>query len=254
MRFFDCNCCIGLPANPPSPTAGVSPGVSAGELLAAMDRAGIDRALPWHVGQHDQDPLTGNELLAEAIAAQERLVGGWSLLPPQTGELGDVGEWFQRAASAGVRACRAFPEANRYLLRAEVFEEVFEAMTAARWPLLLSLARGVTWDQVYDLLGEFPELTVILCDHGSWGADRYFRPLLQRRPNVYVEIGGYTLDGGIEDFVARYGPGRMLFGSNFPACYHGGMMLALAHAEISDADKQAIAAGNLERLLGEVKL
>jgi len=69
---------------------------------------------------------------------------------------------------------------------------------------------------------------------------------------VCVEISGYILDGGIEAFVGDYGAGRMLFGSGFPAAYHGGMMLALAHAEISEQDKQAIAAGNLDRLLGEV--
>jgi hypothetical protein len=31
-------------------------------------------------------------------------------------------------------------------------------------------------------------------------------------------------------------------------------MLALAHSDISDEDKQAIAGGNLDRLLGDVKI
>ncbi len=57
------------------------------------------------------------------------------------------------------------------------------------------------------------------------------------------------LDGGIEALVADYGPQRILFGSGFPESYMGGMMLALRHAQIPDAAKQAIAAGNLERLL-----
>ena len=254
MRFLDCNCCVGLPASAPPAARPVAPGASVEGLLAAMDRAGVERALVWHVAQHDQDPLTGNDLLAGAIAGRDRLVGCWALLPPQTGELGDVSDWFRRAADAGVRACRAFPQANRYLLRAEVLGEVLEAMSTGRWPLLLSLARGVAWEEIYDLLMDFPELAVVLCDHGSWGSDRYFRPLIERYPNVHVEISGYMLAGGVEDFVAKYGAGRLLFGSNFPDSNHGGMMLALVRAEISDADKQAIAAGNLARLLREVKL
>jgi predicted TIM-barrel fold metal-dependent hydrolase len=44
----------------------------------------------------------------------------------------------------------------------------------------------------------------------------------------------------------------MLYGSGFPRSHHGGMMLALRHAQITEEDKQAIAAGNLERILSEV--
>lgn len=245
MRFFDCNCYIGQPA-------GGGPGVSAEELTAAMDRAGIAQALVWHVAQRDLSPVTGNELLARAIAGRERLIGCWTILPPQTGELGQVTAWLSRASAAGVKAVRAFPQTNRYLLRAEAVGDLLERIIAARLPLILSA--GDDWQSVYDLLSELPELTVILSDLGCWGADRYFRPLIERYPNVHLDISDYMLDGGIEAFVSDYGAGRMLFGSGFPAAYHGAMMLALAQAEISDADKQAIAAGNLQRLTGEVKL
>jgi predicted TIM-barrel fold metal-dependent hydrolase len=57
------------------------------------------------------------------------------------------------------------------------------------------------------------------------------------------------LDGGIEALVADYGPDRILFGSGFPDSYMGGMMLALKHSQISADAQQAIAGGNLERIL-----
>ena len=243
MMFFDCNCYIGQPS-------GGGPAASAEELTAAMDRAGIAGALVWHVAQRDLDPLTGNDLLERGIAGRQRLLGCWTILPPQTGELGRPAEWLARALAAGVRAFRAFPDENRYLLRADAVGGLLELMIAARAPLIVSV--GKQWQGVYDLLGELPELTVILSDLGCWGADRYFRPLIERYTNVHLDISDYMLDGGIEAFVADYGAGRMLFGSGFPAAYHGAMMLALARAEISDADKQAIAAGNLRRLTGEV--
>jgi predicted TIM-barrel fold metal-dependent hydrolase len=254
LRFFDANTFIGRPARPPVAGAPVASGVTAAGLLAAMDRAGIERALVWHAAQLDLGAATGNALLAEAIRPHERLVGCWALLPPQTGEQGEPADWLRRAAGARVRAVRAFPEAHRYLLRGEVFAEVLEAITAARVPLLLSLTRGVRWAEVYDLLAGFPELTVILCDAGCWGQDRLFRPLLQRYPNVHLEISAYLLDGGIEDLVGWCGARQVLFGTNFPAAYQGGMMLALAHAEIDAADRDAIAGGNLSRLLEGVRL
>ena len=46
----------------------------------------------------------------------------------------------------------------------------------------------------------------------------------------------------------------MLFGTGFPVQDHGGTMLMLKHAEINEEDKQAIAAGNLERILAEQNL
>jgi predicted TIM-barrel fold metal-dependent hydrolase len=67
-----------------------------------------------------------------------------------------------------------------------------------------------------------------------------------------VDTAQYLLDGGIEAFVADYGPQRLLFGSGFPKSYLGGMMLAIKHAQISEEAKVAIAGKNLERILSEV--
>ncbi|MHC4716507.1 MAG: amidohydrolase family protein [Planctomycetota bacterium] len=252
MRFFDANTCVGLPATPPAGRPD-PPGVSGDELADAMDRAGIEQALVWHVAQRDSDPLEGNRLLSDAIAGRDRLTGCWTILPTACGELGDLDEWLRAAMLSGVRAFRAFPAEDRYLLRAEVVGDVMDRLTAARLPLILTVGDRAAWSDAYDLLRDFPELTVILAQLGCWGTDRYFRPLLQRYPNVYVEISDYLLDGGLEALVADFGSRRILFGTNFPTSPHGGMMLTLAHAEISNADKRAIAAGNLERLMAEVK-
>jgi len=249
MDFFDCNTYLGRPS-----TGHLAPVPTASELLTAMDRAGIARALVWHVAQHDCSAPDGNRLLTEAIAGQDRLVGCWAILPNQAGELGPLDEWFAQMAQANVRALRAFPQSHRYLLRSESLSDLLQLIVERRVPLLLSLRRGETWKDVYELLAEFPELVCILCDVGCWGTDRFFRPLLERYPGVYVEIGSYILDGGIEALARDYGADRMLFGSGFPDTYHGGMMLALRHAEIEEAERQAIASGNLERILSEVRL
>ena len=71
-------------------------------------------------------------------------------------------------------------------------------------------------------------------------------------PNHPTEFNTYAPWGGIEAFVESYGSRQMLYGSGMPVRDYGGMMLTLKHAEIDDADKQAIAGGNLERLLAWV--
>ena len=84
--------------------------------------------------------------------------------------------------------------------------------------------------------------------------DRFFRPLIERYPNVAVDTSQYLLDGGIEAFVADYGSRRMLYGSGFPESYFGGMMMAIKNAQIPSAAKEAIAHGNLERIIEETRL
>ena len=249
MEWFDCNAYFGLPTKRP-----LRPVETAEALLAEMDRAGIDRALVWHVAQHDYSPTVGNEMLVRAIAAHDRLVGCCVVLPPQTHEMPRAPHLFDWMASARLRAVRVFPLANRYEFHAATLGGVLEAMDRRQVPLLVSMARGVAWGDLYRLLEAIPSLVCVVCDHGCWGQDRLFRPLLDTFPNVYVDTAGYLLDGGIEALVADYGAGRLVFGTGFPDHYHGGMMLTLRHARISDEDRQAIAGGNLVRLLGEAEL
>ena len=257
MEFFDCNCYFGRPSKP-----GESPKVCADvdDLLAELNRAGIVRAIVWSIAQLDASPQHGNALLAEAIRPHPNLFGAWTILPPQTGEIppdkliGDM-------KANRIVALNVFPTANRYLPNAVTMGPVLEEMTTRRIPLFYSIKhnqpglgeRGA-WAGVHDLLEDFPELTVIITDHGSWGSDRYFRPLLENFPRVFVDTAIYFLDGGIEDLVERYGPGRLLFGSGLPEHFPGGMMLAIRHGEIPENAKTAIASGNLDGIIKEVRL
>jgi len=250
MRLFDCNCFIGLPA-----VGILKPAAGAKDLLAAMDRSGIERALVWHVVQRDYAVPTGNRLLAEAIADhRDRLVGCWGVMPEQTGELPAADDLCEQMAEANVRALRAFPDRNRYLLRAESCGPLLDVMVERRIPLILAAQNADQWRTAYDLLAQYPQLVCVLSDMHVWGTDRWFRPLVEAYRHVYVELSEYILDGGIEAFVESYGADRLLFGTGFPKWDHGGVMLMLRHAEVVPGDRQAIAAGNLERILGDVRL
>jgi len=249
MRFYDCNVYFGLPMQRP-----LAPVRTAEELLAEMDRAGVERALVWHIAQHDASPQVGNQVLAEAIAPHPRLSGCWTILPNQAREFPPPPVFFDEMRKARVHALRIFPGSHRFLANAVSMGEWLEPMVARRIPLFLSLRRGIEWRDIYALLAEYPDLVCVISDHGCWGEDRLFRPLLERYPNVYVDTALYLLDGGTEALVADYGARRVLFGSGFPECYMGGMMLALRHAQIPDEAKAAIAGGNLERIIEEADL
>jgi predicted TIM-barrel fold metal-dependent hydrolase len=249
MRFFDCNAFFGLPAVRP-----LAPVATAEGFLAEMNRAGIEKALVWHIAQHDASARLGNALLADAIGPHPRLVGCWSVLPSQTHELPPMEELFRQMKKARVAALRIFPSSHRFLANAVAMGDILDAIVVRRVPLFVSVRRGMDWPGIYALLSDFPDLVCVICDHGSWGMDRLFRPLLERYPHVYVDTAQYLLDGGIESLVADCGAQRLLFGSGFPESYFGGMMMALRHARIPEEAKAAIASGNLERILQEEEL
>ncbi len=249
MEFFDCNVFFGLPAQRP-----LAPVPSVEGLLDEMSRAGVARALVWHIAQHDAAPQLGNRLLAEAVQAHPNLVGCWTILPNQTREFPPPTIFFNQMREARIGALRVFPSDHRFLINAVSMGDWLSEMVMRRIPLFVSVRRGMEWHDIYALLAEFPELVCVICDHGCWGMDRMFRPLLERYPNVYVDTAQYLLDGGLESLVAAYGARRILFGSGFPESYFGGMMLALQHARIPLEAKESIAGGNLARLLEEVRL
>ena len=246
VRFFDCNVYFGLPMR-----RSLVPVRRVEQLLTEMDRAGVHKALVWHIAQHDAGAKIGNQLVADAIEPHPRLLGCWSALPGHTGEFTLPEVLFDQMRQARVGALRIFPQAHRFIADKLSLGALLEQMIARRVPLFLSLRRGVEWPDIYRLLSEFPDLVCVICDHGVWGTDRLFRPLLESYPNVYLDISHYLLDGGVEALVSRYGATRLLYGSGFPESYFGSMMMVLRHALIPQPAKRAIAGANLERILAE---
>jgi hypothetical protein len=252
--YFDCN--VSLGAN----VCGVfQPCLTVDELLAEMDWAGVDQALVHHALMREQSPVVGNAVLAESIAGRPRLMGTWAILPQQTGELPSAGAFFSAMAHAGIRALWAFPEEHRYVLDRVTFGRFLDELSERHIPLFLPRNAGGprppdTWNLVYHLLSQYPQLTLVVAAHGPWGEDRYFRPLLEQCQGFHIDISRYELDCGLRELVGKYGAERLLYGSNFPQSPMGGPRLMVEHAEVSEEARRAIAGGNLRRLLGEVQL
>jgi uncharacterized protein len=249
LDFFDCNLCLGQPAK-----GGYRVARTGEELGEQVSELGIVRGIAWHIAQYDCSAQAGNALLSRAIAGDETLLGCWSILPPQTREVLDE-TFFQRMAADRITAMRAFPDRHRYILSRVVFGDFLDEVSLRRIPLLLSPEKGATWEQIYGLLSEYPDLTCILYDTGVWGVDRYTWPLLERYANVFLETSMLCLEAcGLEATVHRFGAKRLLFGSGFPERYPEAAVMALMHADISPEDKSGIASANLERLISGVRL
>ena len=240
LTFFDCTCAFG-----PYRTRVFRFARTAGELIEEMDFGNIGQALVYHTAMRFDHPAVGNELVVRETRGQRRLLPTWALLPSQTGEQPPLDTLLREMRTQGVRALRLFPYEHRYFLDEMTWGDQMAVFMERRIPLFIR----ASLDKIAGLLRSFPELVVVTGSQGANPLDRYAWPLIERYPHLYFETSGYLVDGGIEEFCRRYSSARLLFGSGFPDNANGAAMLHLAHAEISDAERQAIAWDNLTRLL-----
>jgi hypothetical protein len=227
-------------------------------LLSEMDHNGVNEALVTCAAQRHISPLVGNPMLIEQVHDHSRLHPVWALLPSQTGEMPKPTQLLEQMRQNSVRALCAWPCEHRFLLNATTFGTLFEELIARHIPLFFDLTDGGRaeegWSSVSNLLREFPHLTLVASNQSVWGQDHFFRPLIERYPNLYIETSHYELANGLRDFYARYGSDRWLFGTAYPKRYMGGAVLQLLHADIPTPAKESIAGGNLRRILREAEL
>ena len=184
------------------------------------------------------------------MATTARLLPTLALLPSQTGELPPLETMLADMRRQRVRALRLFPDDHRYFVDDTTWGDQLAVLAERR----IALFVRANLDRVAALLRSFPDLVVVTGSQGANPLDRYAWPLVEKFPNLIFETSGYLVDGGIEEFCKRYSAARLLFGSGFPDNASGAAMLTLARAEISDAERQAIASDNLRRLLEEASL
>ena len=253
MEFFDCHVEFGR-----RPVPATLQAEQASDLLALYTEIGIGRAMVLHAAQRFQHPAVGNTRLLAEIAGCNALTPAWVMLPPCTEELGTPEAFIEQMRQAKVAALWAFPREHRYLLDVTSCGSLLELLRDLHIPLFVSGHslgdEPGRWRHLGELLREMPGLRLVCCPDGIWGEDRFFRPLLDRFPDLHLCLCHYMLEGGYEALYQRYGAERFLFGTAFPDMQPGGAQMALLHAGLPDAATTAIAGGNLQRLLREVKL
>jgi predicted TIM-barrel fold metal-dependent hydrolase len=73
-----------------------------------------------------------------------------------------------------------------------------------------------------------------------------------RRDNTYADTA-LASTSEMRHFVQHYGPERLLFGSDFPFGDPGHELRKVCSLELSEADLEQVAGGNILRLIGGIK-
>ena len=254
LFFFDADCQIGS-----GPAIGIKPG--ANELLADMDRFGIDRSLVRHGNCALLGAEAANRELAGMLeaAATDRLAGVWCILPDQCPELPQGEEFFRQMKRANIRALTLMPLDHLFVPCRLTIGRIMDAARERNIPVIFkatgSRASSNDWQSAYDFLREFPHNRVIVYERwGKWGRDRQLRPLLENYENAYFAIGGYMVPDGLFDLAELYGSERLLYGSGYPLYNQGCGMLQVRQSGLGPEEIALVAGKTLEKMLAEVQL
>ena len=199
------------------------------------------------------DPVSANEEAVRVVAAHDAL-RCWALVDPlKPATFAQARLMLGRPKCVGIKI---HPEEHCYRIR-EQGRAVFEL--AAEQGCIVLTHSGEENSLPEDFLpfaDDFAEATIILAHLGHGYDDdptRQVRAVRKsRHGNVFVDTSSAcnVRSGLIEWAVREIGADRMLFGTDAPLYFTPMQRARIDYADISDADKRKILAGNAEKLLG----
>jgi len=218
-------------------------------LVAALDGAGIDRAVvcPPRARGHGYD--VENDRVAALVASHpERLVGFARVDPLAPGAAAEA----ERARGLGLAGLFLHPWEDAF----RVADPAVDAVLDER-PVVV--ATGYPWVseglQVAELARRHPETTFVATNGAQinisgLGQDDAFLAL-ESCPNLLVQTSGVYREDFLEGVVARFGPERLLYASAFPRFDPRLELLRVRWAPgLGEAERAAILGGNAAALLG----
>ncbi len=238
---------------------------TAEDLLEALGRAGVDRAVIMGFGWTDPAVAKeANDYVIQAVARHpQRLTGFCSVNPAWGG--GALAE-VERCAAAGLRGIgELHPDTQEFdLTDASRLAPLMALARRLELPMLVHASEPVghqypgkgrtTPDRIYRFIRNFPDNTII-CAH--WGGGLVFYGLMPELPgelaNVYFDTAASPLLYRPEIFsvaVQTIGADKLLFGSDYPLIRHRRLLAQVENSGLASDSRSAILGGNASRLFG----
>lgn len=232
---------------------------AADRLLLTMDAWGIDRAVVCAGGMIDLDRLStqiieggqvetdadNDAVLADCHRSDGRLVP-FFFGNPHT----DPDNYRDRAGE--FRGLEISPAVHGVPLTDERITGLVEVAGEHRHPVyVVCLGRpGASVVDLVTLAEKFPAVTFVLGHCGFIGIDMYAINKIASTDNIAAETSGsYT--GIVRAALERLGPGRVLFGTEYPLQHPSVELAKLRALELGADSWRSVMWGNAHRILGE---
>jgi predicted TIM-barrel fold metal-dependent hydrolase len=238
---------------------------SADDLLAAMDRDGVDQAVVMGMGWTDhQVAVEANEYIIQTVADNPGRLTGFCSVNPGWGEPAVTEA--QRCFDAGLVGIGELHADTQGFDITDVaaMASVMELARSDRLPVLVHASEpvghqypgkgGTTPDKLYRFIQNFPG-NVIICAH--WGGGLPFYSLM---PEVKESLKNVYFDSAATPFLYRpevfgavselAGAGKVLFASDFPLLEMSRPLEQARNAGLAADVEAALLWGNAAKLFG----
>jgi len=222
-------------------------------LLQEMARCHIQGALVYSHQAREVHPTLGNPQISALCRQHPELAPCWIGLPHHTNEFYKPHELIVEMEANQVRALKIYPRIYEFPVDERTLGPLLYALQEAGMLLIVDAGRyeeavQITWPEVAWICETFPRLSLLL--HSlRWEATRTLAPLAVQFPNLYLEFSSYQGNRMLEYWCDLIGHERLLFGSEAPRRSQGAARSYIDYADLPLEKKQAIAGGNLQRLL-----
>ena len=236
---------------------------SAEDLLAAMDRDSVEQAVVFGFGWRDMEMCRrDNDYVIESVARYPDRLIGFAIVNPQCGS--EAVREIERCAAAGlVGIGELMPDGQGYRLDDQkIMAPIVEVAMAHDMVLLthssepvghLYPGKGtVTPDEIIRFARLFPDAKLV-CAH--WGGGTIFYELMPEVSrimcNVYYDTAAslFLYQDDIFTLAARWAPGKVLFGTDYPLIGPGTFIRRLEAARMPTATRRRMLGGNAWRIL-----
>jgi len=238
---------------------------TADELIASMDKAGIDISVILNIGwaTHELCVETNDYILESITRYPNRLVGFCAIQPHSSrAAIAEV----ERCAKGGIKGIGELrPDVQLLDLNDdEVMEPFIEVVRKHKLILLTHASEpvghqypgkgSITPDILYPFITNFPDLTIV-CAH--WGGGLPFYALM---PEVKKAMSNVFFDTAASPFlyspqvynqvIQLVGGDKILFGSDYPLLAQGRLLKEMSSLDLPEETRSLILSGNAQRLLG----
>jgi len=235
--------------------------VTAEELIAEMDRSGVDAAVAFGFAWADQELCrAANDYVLEAVSRwPQRLFGFAVVNPAAPGALPEL----ERCLAAGLRGLgELMPDGQGYTLDDQRLDALVAQMARWRRPILVHAGEPIghpypgkstsTLQPLYELARRHPDVTLVAA---HWGGGLFFYELMPevRRvlSNVYYDTAAslYLYQDDIFPLAARIAPHKVLFATDYPLIGQGRFLSHVRCVGLGASDLAAVLGGNARRIL-----
>jgi hypothetical protein len=166
--------------------------------------------------------------------------------------MGTLENLMSEMAASSVRAVRLYPRSHSYTLDDWLCRDLLTALSERRYVVLIDIAE-TDWSEVDRLCGAYSGISWIVTQTGYRNL-RFILGAMRNHANLHCDLSNLSTYLGVEEILTRFDSGRLVFGTGLPAMDPGGPIARVTYTQAEPQDVEAIAHGNLERMLAQVRL